>query len=337
MKHIRGQSLSEVRRAEVIGLRRAVQLMIKIAEAVHFAHERGFVHRDLKPANILIDDEDRPWVTDFGLGLSLTASNSPFESHGGTPQYMSPETGTARHPAIDRRSDIWALGVMLAELVHGSKPFPQRERQELFHAITSAEPAIASSRETTELDEIIRQCLAKRPEDRFVYSQSLAERLSKWSARHFPSGLAKWKYGWRRAVVGTAALLAIVCAVYLVRVNARARMTKLTVDALAAAPLNRIAKLVADLNSQNVSQTELSRIAAPSDDEEVFRFDLAAFGLQHRNPNTIPLDHLIGHTLTSSIDRLHHCGHDQALCGPAPADPSSNRCCSAKTGERTIG
>lgn len=304
MKHIRGQSLAEVRRAEAIGLRRAVQLMIKIAEAVHFAHERGFVHRDLKPANILIDENDRPWVTDFGLGLSLTASNSPFESHGGTPQYMSPEQVRLDIPATNHRSDIWALGVMLAELVHGCKPFPQRERKELFQAITTAEPAIASSRETIELDEIIRRCLAKRPEDRFATAKVLADRLSKWSSRHFPSGLAKWKYGWRRAVVGTAALLAIVGTVAQVRVNARARATKSTVEALAAAPLNRIAKLVADLNSQKVSHTELSRIAAPSDDEEVFRFDLASFGLQHRNPNTIPFDHVIGHTLTSSIDRL---------------------------------
>lgn len=304
MKHIHGQTLSELRRKEAIDLRRSVQLMIKIAEAVHYAHEHGFVHRDLKPANILIDEHDRPWVTDFGLGLSLTANNSSLQTHGGTPQYMSPEQVRLDIPAIDRRSDIWALGVMLAELVHDCKPFPERERKALFNAITSTEPTLPNSRETTELNEIIRRCLAKRPEDRFATSKVLAERLSKWSARHFPSGLAKWKYGWRRAVACLAFLAILSYVAFWSRARGRFQANKITVDAIASAPMDRIAKLIDELNAQDVTQAEFLNLVHPSDDDEVFRFDLASFGLLKPDSLPIPLDNLVNHARVATSDRL---------------------------------
>src|SRR5690606_2621649 len=96
-----------------------VRVLLAVAQALGFAHTRGYVHRDVTPANILFDDRDRPVLTDFGIARALAAT-SRITATGlsiGTSHYMSPEQ--ARGQEVDRRSDIYSLGVLLYEALVG--------------------------------------------------------------------------------------------------------------------------------------------------------------------------------------------------------------------------
>ena len=279
MKHIEGLPLSVVHREGPLELSRTVRLMISIARAVHFAHERGFVHRDLKPSNILIDDRDQPHVTDFGLGLKLGDSGTELIRRGGTLPYMSPEQVRHEIMAIDRRSDIWALGVMLTELVHGRRPFPQKDKYALEAAITTAEPLIESARETSDLDLIIRRCLAKMPTERFATADALANELSLWLQRHFPAGIRKWRYGWRRNVVIVGTCLLVFGVGWLSRTQNRRTELAATLSQLETAPPHQIPKLITRLVALDATTHSVSDSPIPSDTPSRFRLNLALLAL----------------------------------------------------------
>jgi len=97
--------------------------MIDVAEAVHFAHKKGFVHRDLKPANILLDSDGKPHVVDFGLSLHESDQRRQANKFSGTLAYMSPEQVRGETHRLDGRADVWALGAILYEILTGRRPF----------------------------------------------------------------------------------------------------------------------------------------------------------------------------------------------------------------------
>ncbi|MEO2018073.1 MAG: serine/threonine-protein kinase [Fuerstiella sp.] len=119
MQYIEGQSLAEVVRDEALESRRAAQYMATIADAVHYAHEKSTLHRDLKPANILLDSDDQPHITDFGLARQiqtdqqLTASGAIL----GTPSYMSPEQALGKSDRINRATDVYLDSAMFGGLI----------------------------------------------------------------------------------------------------------------------------------------------------------------------------------------------------------------------------
>lgn len=226
MKHIEGRPLSAKLRSERLTPVRAVTLMIQIAQAVHFAHERGFVHRDLKPSNILIDS-------------------------------------------------------------HGRRPFPQRDRAELFEAIAHSEPQIESAAETAELDTISRRCLSKSATDRFATAEALAQELTLWKHRHFPEGWSRWRVGWRRNVAVIMVLLSILMAAALNRVQARRTELLTTLTQLKSAPANQIPKLVARLREVSASVDFVVRQPDPSDAAGRSRFAVARLALGDRRKETI--------------------------------------------------
>jgi len=108
--------------------------------ALEFVHGRGFVHRDLKPSNIMVDDARRARIMDFGL-VKPVADSSPLALSGrvvGTYRYMAPEQAAGRD--VDRRADLWSMGVILYELLVGRPPFPSSAPAELWREITTLEP-----------------------------------------------------------------------------------------------------------------------------------------------------------------------------------------------------
>lgn len=179
MKHIAGSTLSFVMRERPLSLREAVMMMARIARAVDFAHEQGFVHRDLKPANILIDTHGQPHVTDFGLGLNLHGANLSFVGRGGTPSHMAPEQIRHEVSSIDRRTDVWALGVMIAELATRRRLFGGETREEQFDRILNSPPDLPDDFDA-ELRRIVSNCLEKRVSDRTESALKLAEQLEAW-------------------------------------------------------------------------------------------------------------------------------------------------------------
>ena len=123
MRLVRGGSLDDRLRGGPLPLKLASRMLGQIASALTFAHEQGVIHRDLKPNNVLLDERDNAYLTDFGIAKML-AGTSKLTATGnvlGTPAYMAPEQW--RGDAVDARTDIYSLGVVLYEMVCGCLPF----------------------------------------------------------------------------------------------------------------------------------------------------------------------------------------------------------------------
>lgn len=125
MEYSEGQPVTQFCRAQALSLRERLQLFILICEGVQHAHHKGVIHRDLKPGNLLVDRIDgraAPKIIDFGIATMATRALSAPQERAGTPDYMSPEQAQGDPAAIDTRSDVYALGVLLHELLVGVRP-----------------------------------------------------------------------------------------------------------------------------------------------------------------------------------------------------------------------
>jgi eukaryotic-like serine/threonine-protein kinase len=180
MEFIDGQGLDRVIAADgQMTLERAANIGAQVADALDFAHKASVVHRDIKPANIMIEAGDRVKVTDFGIakvtdsGEHLTMTGSLL----GTPSYMSPEQ--ARGAALDGRSDLFAVGCILYEMLAGKKAFRGESITGLiFKIITEEPPPIRDMAEVPdEAVRIISKALAKTPEQRYQNGRELADDL----------------------------------------------------------------------------------------------------------------------------------------------------------------
>ncbi|HEY3789035.1 MAG TPA: serine/threonine-protein kinase [Urbifossiella sp.] len=161
------------------------RMMAKVARAMHHLHEVGVLHRDLKPLNILIGEDDEPLVADFGLAkwldddTDVTMTGLPM----GTRQYMSPEQSLGKKSEYTPACDIWALGIILYEVVAGQRPFASDDPVELYTQIRSVDPPPMTQFNTDAprpLEEIARRCLAKRPEDRYASAREVELDLERW-------------------------------------------------------------------------------------------------------------------------------------------------------------
>lgn len=158
-------------------------LVAEIAESLHAAHEQGFVHRDIKPANILIDEQGRPLLTDFGIA---TASGEAQSQMVGTLPYMAPEQVGEDTDNGDLRTDIWALGVVLYELLTSKLPFNNPSPAKLCDQIKThvpIPPRGINSGIPPALEAIVLKCLAKAPEERYETAAQLAHELRTYRHR----------------------------------------------------------------------------------------------------------------------------------------------------------
>ncbi|MCA8950822.1 MAG: serine/threonine protein kinase, partial [Planctomycetes bacterium] len=158
-----------------------VAIAARIADALHHAHEAGIVHRDVKPSNILVRADGQPVLTDFGLareqGLPTVSVDGAFV---GTPGYVSPEQIDGRRAGVDRRTDVFALGVSLYEMLTLQRPFESGSSQEEMRRILKQEPpppARLNPRLPSDLCAIVGKCLEKEPERRYATAHELAEDL----------------------------------------------------------------------------------------------------------------------------------------------------------------
>ncbi|MDQ3331940.1 MAG: serine/threonine protein kinase, partial [Planctomycetota bacterium] len=138
---IDGKSLKDRLRERRFEPDEAAELCIQICKAAEHAHAHGLVHRDLKPANILLDLEGKPHIADFGLARATDGEAASITHEGqilGTPAYMAPEQASGK--GVDARSDVYALGVLLYELLVGSRPF-RGDATAVIHAVLHEDPA----------------------------------------------------------------------------------------------------------------------------------------------------------------------------------------------------
>ncbi len=193
MEYIRGLPLGEYARLRALTVRARVELLARVCDAAQHAHDQGVVHRDLKPANILVDEGGQPKVLDFGVaratdadlltGAGLTRTGQLL----GTPNYMSPEQVTGDPAAIDHRADVYALGVILFELLAHALPYqltnrPLAEAARL--VLEQDAPRLGSINPELrgEVETIVGKALEKDRARRYASAADLAADLRRWLA-----------------------------------------------------------------------------------------------------------------------------------------------------------
>ena len=186
MEYIEGDSLAGRLARGPIPVATAVRLLSTVARAVDQLHQQGIVHRDLKPSNILLDGQEEPYVTDFGLAkVFAPGSEATAQSViAGTPSYMAPEQALGRGEEVGPGSDIYSLGVMLYELLTGQPPFRQDSPLDTLLDVLSREPTLPrrlNPRIPRGLELICLKCLAKTPGQRYLSAAALADDLDRFA------------------------------------------------------------------------------------------------------------------------------------------------------------
>jgi serine/threonine-protein kinase len=184
MPFVEGESLRDrLDREKQLRVEDAIALTRKVADALDYAHGKGVVHRDIKPANILLSERGEPLVADFGIALAVSqAGDGRITETGlslGTPHYMSPEQATGDRD-VDPRSDIYALGCVLYELLAGQPPFAAPTAQAVLARILTEQPRrVTELRRTVppHVASVLDQALEKLPADRFESAQAFLDAL----------------------------------------------------------------------------------------------------------------------------------------------------------------
>jgi tetratricopeptide (TPR) repeat protein/TolB-like protein/predicted Ser/Thr protein kinase len=179
MEFVPGRSLRELASDKALSMGELINLAMQIGEGLHKAHEAGIVHRDIKPQNILIDNDGRIKITDFGLAKvrgepKLTQAGTTF----GTMAYMSPEQ--TKGLEVDRRADIFSFGVVLYEMITGTLPFKGDNEAAIINAIVNQVPeplARYKSQVPEELERMIGKALAKNRDERYQHMDDLVTDL----------------------------------------------------------------------------------------------------------------------------------------------------------------
>jgi Tol biopolymer transport system component len=229
MELVSGETLAERVKVGPLAIEEALRIAVQIAEALEAAHEKSIIHRDLKPANVKVTPESKVKVLDFGLAKAFAGdtgnddpSNSPTLSAAatmqgtilGTAAYMSPEQ--ARAKAVDKRTDIWAFGCVLYELLAGRQAFQGETTTEILAAVLRGEPDWQALPETTpfSIRALLRRCLQKemnkRARDagdaRIEIEEALAAPVTAELTTTAPTKRFR-TLGWRALIFGLSAVL----------------------------------------------------------------------------------------------------------------------------------
>jgi len=305
-----------------IDVTRTIEVVEAAARALHTAHEAGVIHRDIKPGNIIVSSDGSPVVLDFGLAGDTESDLNTLTREGdffGTPAYMSPEQLAAHRIKVDRRTDVYSLGVLLYECVTLERPFQVPTREALYQAILTAEPPSPRAMNPaipSDLEVVIATAMDKNRDRRYQTAEDLAEelrrvrehepiqarpasavtRLLRWTQRHparataavatvlvllISAALVTWSMGEsQRATLSEAATLAEQKARNLERL--RAEEAEAEREQLRAEERERVlrGRLLELATGEQVSDTRLDDMRATAREHALAYFDaFIAYGI----------------------------------------------------------
>lgn len=212
MDYVEGQNLSEFIGKEPLSATRSARYLKLIAEAIHYAHSKGILHRDLKPSNVLIDQQDQPRITDFGLAKRLDVQSSLTMTGQilGSPSFMPPEQAGATHGKAGRASDVYALGGILYFMLVARAPFQADSLEATLHQVLNTEPIpprLLNPSVPLDLETICLKCLQKEPSCRYATAQEVADELGRFLRKEpihaRPTGRLEslWRWAKKRPVL----------------------------------------------------------------------------------------------------------------------------------------
>ncbi|MBL9164310.1 MAG: serine/threonine protein kinase [Planctomycetaceae bacterium] len=221
--YVRGVTLSEWMKIVKPSVREVAELCVVVAEALDHAHERGVVHRDLKPSNIMVDEIGQPRIMDFGLAkresgeVTMTCDGQIL----GTAAYMSPEQAEGRGHWIDRRADVYSLGVVMFQMATGELPYRGSFEVQLASKLVddAPDPRKLNRHLPRDFATICLKCLEREPSRRYAGAGKVAAELRRFLqgepilARPLSRTARLWRWAKRKPALSTAAALAGIIAV----------------------------------------------------------------------------------------------------------------------------
>ncbi len=317
MKLIEGGQLDDVSKHEPMPVRRAVELIAKVARTVHYAHEHGILHRDIKPGNILLDQKGEPHLTDFGLARLVETESTVTHTLEvlGTPSYMAPEQAVGNNDALSSVTDVYGLGAVLYQLLTGHPPFAGGTTYETIKLLLDTDPRqprLWNSKIDRDLSTICLKCLEKDPQRRYKSAHALAEDLERW-LRHEPilarrSGVftrgKKWVQRNPTSALLAASLVALAAAAGWIISKSEFIRHPLTTG-IAVLPFENLSEQREDAAAfvDGVQDDILTKLARIADLKVISRTSVMEYR-DKRNVRQIGNDLRVSHVLEGSVRRI---------------------------------
>jgi tetratricopeptide (TPR) repeat protein len=313
MELIQGQPLIQYADAHHLDTRQRLALMIQVCDAVQHAHHRGIIHRDLKPGNILVDESGQPKILDFGIALATDMDAQVTRQTGlgqllGTLAYMSPEQVLADPLALDTRSDVYALGVVLYELLTGKMPYQlSRMLHEAVRTIQQVDPAPLTTINRNyrgDIEIIVAKALEKDKNRRYSSPAELAGDIRRYlEDQPITAKPASATYQLQKFARRHKSLVAGIAAVFLVLLLG---MAATTWEAIQARRQSQIAQAVNDfLQNDLLAQASAYRQAKADPDLKVrTALDRAAQNIQGKFQNQPQVEAAIRSTIGATYSDL---------------------------------
>jgi serine/threonine protein kinase/Tfp pilus assembly protein PilF len=218
---VEGGQLDAMLEREPMPIRSAVELIVKLARTVQYAHEHNILHRDIKPGNILLDEKGEPHLTDFGLARLVEAESTVTRTREvlGTPSYMAPEQAAGETTKLGKATDVYGLGAVLYQLLTGHPPFAGGTTYETIRLLLNTEPRkprVLNRKIDRDLSTICLKCMEKDPQRRYPAAAGVAEDLEHWLKHEpihaKPSGVFTHTRKWVRRNPSTTVLVTLLVA-----------------------------------------------------------------------------------------------------------------------------
>src|SRR5438874_1404409 len=321
MKLVEGGQLDEVVRREPMPIRRAAEVIAKLARTVHYAHEHGILHRDIKPGNVLLDRNGEPHLTDFGLARLVETESTVTRTMEalGTPSYMAPEQAVGNNAAVSSVTDAYGLGAVLYELLTAHPPFAGGTTFETARLVLDTEPRqprLLNPKIDRDLATICLKCLEKDPQRRYSSALALAEDLEHWlkhePIRAKPSGFfthgRKWMWRNRTTAVLAASLIALASAIGVMIWKSEFVRRPITTG-IAVLPLENLSNDKEDASfADGVQDDVLTKLAKIADLKVISRTSLMQYRGERNTRqigNALRVSHVLEGSVRKTGTRLH--------------------------------